>query len=121
PHGLGQHHLGVAQGRKVRGTGDASAESAIKLLVQPRLDLRMLREQVPRPGERVRPGLMTGKDDGDALAPAGRSCARCFPRYPAPAATWIRDPYVALRYRVIARNAAVLFSIQQCGPAAVQS
>ena len=67
PHRLGHHHARVGKVRRVRGGGRTATEHGVYLLVQPALDLRVLREQIPCPRERVRGRFVAGEEDRHRL------------------------------------------------------
>ena len=66
-HRLREHHLGVREPREIRDAGRAIAENRVELLVETRLDVGILRQQVPGPGQRVGRGLVAGEKDRDRL------------------------------------------------------
>ncbi len=68
PHRLVEDHPRVRQLRQILRGGIPPAELRIELRVQPRLDLRVLREQRPRPPEQRGGGLVPGDEHGEHLA-----------------------------------------------------
>ena len=66
-HGLGEHRRGIRQAMHVSRFGPALFQDHVELSVQPSLDLGMLTQQVPAPGERVRGCLMSREEKGHGL------------------------------------------------------
>ena len=60
-------HAGVGERCHVLHRGEPAAEDLVELAAQAAFDLAVLRQQVPRPRERVRRGLVAGQEDRHGL------------------------------------------------------
>ena len=67
PHGLGDDVLGVRQPRQIGHGGARAPSDRAQLLGEARVDLRVLRQQVPGPRERHRGGLVPRHEEGHDL------------------------------------------------------
>ena len=67
PHRFRHHHFHVAQPGNVFIGWQAPLQLPVDLLVEAKLALRILREQIPGPGQCIGHGLISSEEDGDHL------------------------------------------------------
>ena len=67
PHRLGEHHARVGESRHVGGGRRTALEHGCLFRAAAAFDVRVLREQVPRPRERVRGRFVAGEEDRHRL------------------------------------------------------
>ena len=64
-----KHHFGVAELRQVGELRSTAGQHRIDFLVQPRFAFRILRQQIPGPGKRIRRGLVAGQKQRQGFVP----------------------------------------------------